>query len=90
MILVKPKDLKKIYKKFSNLDRSKKGFVTIDDISKIPEIEKNPLRFYICQYLSYKSKNEDEINFEAFVKLVDIFKNNKTQEQYKCKICIYI
>jgi Ca2+-binding EF-hand superfamily protein len=66
------------------LDKNKKGYVSIDDVSKIPEIEKNPLRFYICQYLSNQSKNE-EVSFETFVKLIDVFKNNKVQEQYKCK-----
>ena len=30
------------------------------------------------------NNNEDEaINFEAFIKVIDIFKNNKTKKQYK-------
>ena len=29
------------------------------------------------------SKENDRINFETFIKLLDIFKNNKTEEQYK-------
>jgi len=66
------------------LDKTNKGYVTVDDISKLPEIEKNPLRFYICQYLTTGCKNEDEVNFELFVKLLDIFKNNKTRSQYRC------
>ena len=44
--------------------------------NKIPEIEKNPLRFYICQYLANQNINE-EIDFETFLRLIDIFKNNK-------------
>lgn len=89
LFLVKPKDIKKIHKNFTLLDKDKKGYVSIDDLSKIPEIEKNPLRFYICQYLSKESKNE-EIDFDTFIKLMDVFKNNKTYDQYKCKLKIVI
>lgn len=84
MFLVNPKKIKKMQKKFMALDKDKKGYVSIDDISRIPEFEKNPLRFYICQYLSNQSKNE-EISFETFMKVIDIFKFNKISEQYKCK-----
>ncbi len=89
LIQVKSKDIKKIHKNFVGLDKTKKGFVSIDDIIKVPGIEKNPLRFYICQYLSNDSNNE-QINFDLFVKLIDIFKNNKSFEQYKCKYKIEI
>ena len=29
------------------------------------------------------SNNKESINFETFIKLIDIFKNNKTEEQYQ-------
>ena len=32
--------------------------------------------------MSNKSENE-AISFEAFIKIIDMFKNNKTEEQYK-------
>lgn len=73
-----------MHKKFQSLDKAKKGFVSIDDIGKIPEIEKNPLRYYICQYLANKSGSDNEISFECFVKILDVFKSNKLQDQYKC------
>jgi Ca2+-binding EF-hand superfamily protein len=66
------------------LDKEKKGFVSADDFSRIPEIEKNPLRYYICQHLSHDGKNE-EVDFGQFIKLIDIFKNSKSEQQYKCK-----
>ena len=62
--------------------------MSINDLLKIPEIEQNPLRFHIGQYLSNQSENE-AVSFEAFIKIIDIFKNNKTEEQYKCNIYIY-
>lgn len=70
------------------MDTEKKGYVSINDLLKIPEIEQNPLRFHIGQYLSNQSENE-AVSFEAFIKIIDIFKNNKTEEQYKCIIKIY-
>lgn len=70
------------------MDSEKKGYVSINDLIKIPEIEQNPLRFHIASYLSNKSENEDAISFEAFIKVIDIFKNNKIEEQYKCKLII--
>lgn len=70
------------------MDTEKKGYVSINDLLKIPEIEQNPLRFHIGQYLSNQSENE-AVSFEAFIKIIDIFKNNKTEEQYKCIINIY-
>ena len=79
---LKTKDIKKIHKKFGALDKDEKGYVTITDLVKIPEIEQNPLRYHIAQYMSNNSEKE-AISFEAFIKIIDVFKNNKTEEQYK-------
>ena len=78
----KPKDIKKCHKKFGALDKEKKGFVSISDIVSIPEIENNPLRFHIAQYMSNKNENES-VSFESFLKIIDTFKNNKIEEQFK-------
>ena len=78
----KVKDIKKCHKKFSALDKDKKGYVSITDIVSIPEIENNPLRYHIAQYMSNNNENE-AISFEAFIKVIDTFKNNKTEQQYK-------
>ena len=79
---IKQKDIKKCHRKFSSLDKDNKGFVSINDIVTIPEIENNPLRYHIAQYMSNSNGNE-AISFEAFIKVIDIFKNNKTDRQYK-------
>ena len=79
---IKQKDIKKCHKKFSSLDKENKGFVSINDIVTIPEIENNPLRYHIAQYMSNNNENE-AVSFEAFIKVIDIFKNNKTDRQYK-------
>ena len=79
---LKTKDIKKIHKKFGALDKDEKGYVTITDLVRIPEIEQNPLRYHIAQYMSNNAEKE-AISFEAFIKIIDVFKNNKTEEQYK-------
>ena len=79
---IKQKDIKKCHKKFSSLDKDKKGFVSITDLVTIPEIENNPLRYHIAQYMNDNQENE-EITFDTFIKVIDMFKNNKTEEQYK-------
>ena len=78
----KTKEIKKCHKKFGALDKDKKGYVSITDIVSIPEIENNPLRYHIAQYMSNDNENE-AISFEAFIKVIDYFKNNKTEQQYK-------
>ena len=79
---IKQKDIKTCHKKFNSLDKDKKGYVSINDIVAIPEIENNPLRYHVAQYMSNNNENE-AISFEAFIKVIDIFKNNKTDKQYK-------
>ena len=54
---IKQKDIKKCHKKFSSLDKEKKGFVSITDLVNIPEIENNPLRYHIAQYMSNNNEN---------------------------------
>ena len=79
---LKQKDIKKCHQKFGALDKEKKGYVSITDLVNIPEIQNNPLRYHIAQYMCNNNDNE-AINFEAFIKVIDIFKNNKTEKQYK-------
>ena len=78
----KQKEIKKSLKKFNELDKNKKGYITVDDLVSIPEVENNPLRYHIAQFMSDSNENE-EISFESFIKVIDIFKNNKTEEQFK-------
>ena len=79
---IKQKDIQKLYQKFISLDKENKGYVSIIDLANIPEFSSHPLRYHIAQHMS-DSKENDRINFETFIKLLDIFKNNKTEEQYK-------
>ena len=76
------KEIKKSHKKFVALDKDKKGFVSTNDLASIPEVENNPLRYHIAQHMS-DNKENGAISFESFIKVIDIFKNNKTDEQFR-------
>ena len=76
------KEIKKSHKKFGALDKDKKGYVSINDLVSIPEVENNPLRYHIAQYMNDNQENE-EITFDTFIKVIDMFKNNKIEDQYK-------
>ena len=78
----KTKEIKKSHKKFNELDKDKKGYVTVDDLVSIPEVENNPLRYHIAQFMSSNKENE-EITFVSFISVIDKFKNNKIDEQFK-------
>ena len=78
---IKTSDIKKCHQKFNELDKEKKGFVSITNLVNIPELSKNPLRYHIAQNMS--NNNNDAVNFDSFIKVIDIFKNNKTEKQYK-------
>ena len=79
---IKRKDIKKCHQKFAALDKDKKGYVSVTDLVNIPEFSNNPLRYHIAQHMSNNDDNSS-INFESFIKIMDIFKNNKTEKQYK-------
>ena len=79
---LKENDIKKCYQKFMALDKEKKGFVSVTDLANIPEFQNNPLRYHIAQYMLNKKDNES-INFESFIKIMDIFKSDNTEKQYK-------
>ena len=76
------KEIKKSHKKFCALDKDKKGYVSINDLVSIPEVENNPLRYHIAQCMNGNRENE-EITFDSFIQVIDMFKNNKVEEQYK-------
>ena len=47
-LLVTPKEIKRIFKRFMKLDQYNRGYVTIHDLATIPEVDKNPLGDRIC------------------------------------------
>jgi len=78
-----PVEIKRIYKRFINLDTYKRGYVSSSDLlNGVPEVENNPLGERICKVFSAPSShNSDEsevknmVDFKEFVKALSAFNN---------------
>ena len=60
-LLVTPKEIKRIFKRFMKLDQYNRGYVTIHDLATIPEVDKNPLGDRICWVMA--SQDSHTIDF---------------------------
>eukprot|EP00347_Sterkiella_histriomuscorum_P017614 403348664 len=83
-----PKDLKRIYKRFQRLDFFKRGYVTVNDLMTIPDIDKNPLGERICKTFTAQASggqngvhDKNMIDFKEFVRALSIFNDKQTQQQ---------
>ena len=76
-----PAEVKRIYKRFTKLDFFKRGYVTVNDLMTIPDIDKNPLGERICKIFTMEqgaaggSANFDKnmIDFKEFVRVLSVF-----------------
>lgn len=73
-----------MYNYFLSLDVNQKGYVNKEDMLNINEINKNPLEFYILNYLLKESDKKDEISFTLFMYLIEAY----TSEDDNVKIKI--
>ena len=55
--------IKRLYNRFIDLDKSSFGYLTKDDLLRIPELYTNPLRDRIVEVIFAESGTEDTINF---------------------------
>jgi Ca2+-binding EF-hand superfamily protein len=53
----------------------KRGFVTVDDLKQIPEVDKNPLGDRICKVFATRGPDEEltMVDFKEFVKALSLF-----------------
>lgn len=77
-------DIINFYNYFLSLDINQKGYVNKEDMLNINEINKNPLEFYILNYLLKENGKKDEISFNLFIYLIEAY----TSEDDNCKIKI--
>ena len=66
------------------MDSAGKGFVSIEDLAALPELENNPLRYHIGQKLAIDNDSE-AVDFNKFLKMMLVFKSNDIEKQYKCE-----
>lgn len=66
----------------------KKGYVDINDLRKLKEINQNPLQNNILSYLCQRTKHEGEINFELYVLMLDTFQHKNYEAHKKCNFSL--
>eukprot|EP01017_Pseudomicrothorax_dubius_P041568 TRINITY_DN6661_c0_g2_i3.p1 TRINITY_DN6661_c0_g2~~TRINITY_DN6661_c0_g2_i3.p1 ORF type:complete len:170 (+),score=50.72 TRINITY_DN6661_c0_g2_i3:40-549(+) len=82
------KQIKRIYRRFRKLDTTNKGFVTEGDISKLPEISKNPLGHRIVKTLTSVDQ-PDAVEFDKFIKALSVYHSNDTEGKLQLLFWIY-
>lgn len=83
MNAVDPREIKKLYKRFTRLDKAGTGRITSDDLLSIPELAMNPLAPRVIGI--FNVKKEDQISFKQFVQTLSVFSPRASaDEKLKC------
>ncbi|ETO27255.1 calcineurin regulatory subunit B [Reticulomyxa filosa] len=80
-------EIKKLHKRFEQLDTTHCGFIRSEDLDLIPELSLNPLCKRVVSLCDPENRNE--INFTGFVKLLWVFSSRATKQEkldltFKC------
>jgi len=80
MNIVSQKEIKKLFKRFTRLDKSQSGRINKDEFLAIPELAMNPLAHRVIAI--FDLHKDDQVSFKQFVKTLSIF-SPKTSEEGK-------
>lgn len=78
-----PKQIKRLYSRFTSLDKNNTGFLSKNDFARIPELHINPLRDRIIEVLIDDNGHDEKINFTQFAKVFSTFLRGKTDKKSK-------
>lgn len=93
--LVSSSEIKRLYRRFQQLDRQSLGLMLPEDLLSVPELAMNPLSKHLIEFV-FKSliKASDEIidsrtvngmDFESFVDVMSVFhKSTSLEIKFKC------
>ena len=70
--------VKRLYGRFTSKDKDNKGYLTKQDLNKIPELHVNPLRDRIIEILIEDHGREDKLNFRQFAQVFATFRRGKS------------
>lgn len=93
-ILVTPKQIERLYSRFTSLDRSDCGTLSREDFLRIPELAINPLCDRIVHSFIADS-NDDRVNFRQFMQVLARFRTmkkgkdnklNSREEKMRCRL----
>lgn len=81
-LLVTPKQIERLYSRFTSLDRSDCGTLSREDFLRIPELAINPLCDRIVHSFIADS-NDDRVNFRQFMQVLARFRTIKKGKENK-------
>lgn len=82
LVLVTPKQIERLYSRFTSLDRSDCGTLSREDFLRIPELAINPLCDRIVHSFIADS-NDDRVNFRQFMQVLARFRTIKKGKENK-------
>lgn len=81
-----PSQIKRLYNRFTSLDKDNTGYLSKQDLLRIPELHVNPLCDRIIEVLIDDYGQEDKLNFRQFAKVFSTFRRGKNdQNDSNCK-----
>jgi calcineurin B homologous protein 1 len=75
--------IKRLYNRFTTLDKNNMGYLTRQDFLRIPELHVNPLRDRVIEVLIEDSGSDDKINFKQFAKVLSTFRRSEKKDEFK-------
>ena len=69
--------IKRLYGRFTSLDKDNKGYLSKQDFSRIPELHVNPLRDRIIEVLIDDHGQDEKLNFKQFARVFSTFRRGK-------------
>eukprot|EP01135_Chromosphaera_perkinsii_P001278 Nk52_evm5s164 gene=Nk52_evmTU5s164 len=68
----KPEEIKRLYRRFKQLDKANTGTISTDDFLAIPELAMNPLVTRVIAI--FDEQHNDSVNFKQFVTALSVFR----------------
>lgn len=75
-----PNQIKRLYNRFTSLDKDTTGYLSKQDLLRIPELHVNPLCDRIIEVLIEDYGQEDKLNFRQFAKVFSTFRRGKSDQ----------
>ena len=70
--------IKRLYNRFTSLDKDTTGYLTKQDLLRIPELHVNPLCDRIIEVLIDDNGHNGQLNFKQFAKVFSTFRRGKS------------
>lgn len=74
------KQIKRLYNRFTSLDKDGIGYLSKQDFSRIPELHVNPLCDRLIEVLIDDYGEDSKLNFKQFVAVFSIFRRGKSDK----------